>query len=80
MNKKTMQAGNGGAAWQDYVDDMRDQKPEQYLAGDIEGYRRGYGDGVKAGERRTVDHILAGAVIVALVWFTLGVFVGSVLT
>lgn len=79
MTKKTMQAGNGGAAWQDYVDDQAQQNPEQYLAGDIEGYRRGYGDGVTTGEQRKIDHTLAGAIIIALTWFTFGVFIGSVL-
>jgi len=51
MKWKTMQAGNGGVPWQEYVADMREQNCEQYLAGDIEGYRRGYGDGVEAGRR-----------------------------
>lgn len=40
----TIKTGDNPESWQAYVDRMKDQVPEQYLAGDIEGYRRGYSD------------------------------------
>lgn len=66
--------------WQSYVDEMKDQNPEQYLAGDLQGYRRGYSDGLKD-ERKTTDQektdlTLAGVLLIVLLAGSVGVLIG----
>lgn len=50
MSSKTIELAEVGS-WQEYVDKMKGQHTEQYLAGDMEGYRRGWTDGAKSRPR-----------------------------
>lgn len=72
MNKEQKKLEN----WQIYVDEMKDQNSEQYLTGDMEGYRRGYTDGSKVGARSATDLTLAGSLIIALIAGALGILIG----
>lgn len=55
---------------------MKEKNCEEYLAGDIQGYRRGYTDGAKTGEREAVDLTLAGAFVIALLAGAIGFALG----
>ena len=69
----TIKTGDNPESWQAYVDRMQDQKPEEYLAGDIEGYRRGYADRPDSG-------VSLFAVVVAMCLATVGgLFIGLAL-
>ena len=78
---KTIKAGDDESSWQQYLDEMKEQNTEQYLAGDMEGYRRGYTDGGEQRDRDKTDLTLAGlsimAVISAAVGFGIGIAVGA---
>ena len=63
----TIKTGDDPDSWQDYVDRMKDQNPEEYLAGDIEGYRRGYADRPDSG-------VSLWAVVVAMCLVMVGGF------
>lgn len=64
--------------WSAYVEKMQDQKPEEYLAGDLEGYRRGYGDGRDAAKGKPADFKLTiiGTFVVALLAGAIGFALG----
>lgn len=79
MKIKTMKAGTDSVNWNKYVEEMRRQKPEQYLAGDMEGYRRGYSHGREVERQSKTDLTLAGAILIALITGGLGIVVGLAL-
>jgi len=53
-------------SWNAYVAEMRGQHTEEYLAGDMEGYRRGYTHGRQVEKQSKTDLTLAGALLLAL--------------
>lgn len=76
MNEEQKKVEN----WQTYVDEMKDQNPEQYLAGDLQGYRRGYSHGVEVERQKTdqekTDLTLAGVLLIVLLAGSVGVLIG----
>lgn len=79
MNKEQKKLEN----WQAYVDEMKDQNPEQYLAGDMQGYRRGYMHGreVERGKAKQaiIDLPLIGVLLIVLLVGIVGVLIGIAL-
>ena len=55
---------------------MKRQKPELYLAGDIEGYRRGYSNGRRRGKQERADWQFAGLILAMLLAVAGGVLLG----
>lgn len=72
----TTQEIKSGLDWADYVEHMKDKNCEEFLTGDIEGYRRGYTDGAKSGEQKAIDLTLAGAFVIALLAGAIGFAIG----
>lgn len=72
-----VQHGFGGYAnWWAYVAAMKDRYSEEYLAGDLEGYRRGYEDRGQEKKQETTDLTLAGAIYIGIIAAALGFLVG----
>lgn len=55
---------------------MKARHCEEYLAGDLEGYRRGYGDRVQEKKQEKTDLTLAGAIYIGIIAAALGFLVG----
>lgn len=77
--RQSIPAGTDNGSWQTYVDQMKGQNPEQYLAGDLEGYRRGYTDGVQSEKQARVDWNFAGLILAMLLAGAAGFLWGTVL-
>lgn len=58
-----IKSGYDDATWGAYVERMKDQSPEEYLAGDVQGYRRGYSDGHDQAAKSGVSGIVVGVVV-----------------
>lgn len=79
MKTDTIKSDDSPAAhdsWAVYCERMKGQAAQEYLAGDMQGYRRGYSDGATKGKQQTTDLTLAGAMYVAIIAGALGFLVG----
>lgn len=59
---KTSDDVDDNNTWAAYVERMSDQHPEEYLAGDLDGYQRGYNDGYDS-KKSGVSGIVVGVVV-----------------
>lgn len=76
--QKKMAPGTDMESWREYCLRMRDQNTEEFLTGDIEGYRRGYADGRQQEEQERTDLTLAGVIITSVIAGAIGLTVGLV--
>lgn len=76
LNAKPTEGHASLEDWQLYVDQMKDRCAEEYLAGDAEGYRRGYTEGREVGEYKATDLTLAALLVTAIVCAAAGMAVG----
>lgn len=49
--------------WTKYIEQMKDQAAEEFLAGDIEGYRRGMADGLSAAKKHRIENVIVNVLI-----------------
>jgi hypothetical protein len=63
-------------SWADYVKRMKGEHNEQFLTGDLEGYRRGYTHGRRVEKQKRTDFSIGVAAMISLVFAALGFAVG----
>ena len=74
--RKIIKSGTDEVAWQQYVDEMKAQKPEEYLAGSVEGYRHGYAEGVGAEKQSRADFSFFGSILAMMLAACGGFLIG----